>query len=282
MKTIRLVLQRLFLACTLGLYGCVNETTYSNRSMVEPDQTVKQVYGQPTVFSEGDSLVALAVDQSTYRSRDNVIFLRLWVYNGTTSSFSIGHTNVSARAELQAELTLQASAGQSLHSLSQRDFNHWRKEHTRRKILSVNEYYKGSIVNHPYLALNGIEECTPYDSRDCIDELLIKHNDASIQVPIALGFGKIARNASGQLVLIDDNPFSRVVREINYRRTTPKHRHIFPTQELPPGEIQGGFIALDIASLPADGKRNIVVEIQAGSETHQFVIEQSPQVDPAT
>ena len=282
MKTIRPVFQGLLLACGLGIYGCVNETTYSNRSIVEPDQAVKQIYGQPTVFSEGDSLVALAVDQNTYRSRDNVIFLRLWVYNGTSTSFSIGHSHVSARAELQAELTPQASAGLPLHTLSQSDFNRWRKEHTRRKILSVNEYYKGSVVNHPYRAFNGIEKCTPYDNRDCVDELIEKHNDTSIGLPMALGFGQVARDASGQLVLIDDNPFSRIVREITYRRTTPKHRQIVPAQELPPGEVQGGFIALDIASLPADRKRNIVVEIQAGSEIHRFVIEQSPQAYPAT
>nr|WP_010131469.1 hypothetical protein [Microbulbifer agarilyticus] len=270
MKIINLAVLGIVLASVLSLVGCANETTYANRPLLEPDQTIKPIYGQPTVFSEGDNLVALAVDENTYRARDNVVFLRLWVYNGTSNAFALGHAHVTASAEPQGELTPQATAAAQVPSLSQQGFNRWRKEHTRRKILSINEYRKGSVVTSPYLASHGME---------VIKE---QHNDASIGLPFALGFDEIARDATGQGKLIDTNPFSRLVREITYRRTTPKHRHIFSAQELSPGEIQGGFIALDVAALPADSKRHIVVEVQAGNETHQFVIEQSSLTDPAT
>ncbi|KUJ84413.1 hypothetical protein AWR36_001555 [Microbulbifer flavimaris] len=279
-------IKQLLLAGLLGLPGCASDATFANRPVADTGQTLQSIYGQPTVFSEGEHLVALGIDQETFRDEQGVLFLRLWVYNGGQSPLSMGHESVSAWMVEHGEAEPAGEEKALISSLSQDEFNHWRDEHTRRKILSVNDRHVGTPVSNPHLNLRGLQECdllseapdgdASLGESRCIREVL-DDLDYTLRKPLPTktSFGTVARAASGRVVLLDENPFNRLVREIRYLRTTPKYRHLLQIEALAPGTVEGGYIALDIDDLPDDGARTVAVTIDAGGEQHLFHIQQS-------
>ncbi|GMG87071.1 hypothetical protein MNKW57_13920 [Biformimicrobium ophioploci] len=245
--------------------------------MATGEQVVKEVYGQPVIFSEGRHLLALSTDEIIYDAEAEALFLRFWAFNGGTEDLLLD------RADVRGFLH-NANERVSIPLMSQDEVNLWREAKTTRKILSVTYYTNHTPVSSPLYFDTALQDVA-YANRGGVGGMLLQSNELGSGAR-AINGENGAQSTSGILHYYKyfpeyyvgspggDNPFNKTFRKITYRKTVPAPRMIFGDRMIPAGEVQGGFIALDMRNASRKDPAILTLQVKLGGEQHLFNIRQ--------
>lgn len=275
------IIQILVLSWVLG--GCSAPAIYSNTPLATGEQVVKEVYGQPVIFSEGQHLLALSTDEIIYDAEAETLFLRFWAFNGGTEDLLLDSVDVQGFLH-------NANERVSIPLMSQDEVNLWREAKTTRKILKIEYETNHSVVSAPF-CFDTKRQDSASSNRDAAGSILLQPDalDTGIDSDKTKGKnkGKCAPRVTASMLHYykyfpeyyagppgGDNPFNKTFRKITYRKTVPAPRMVFGDRMIPAGEVQGGFIALDMRNASLKDPAVLTLQVKLGGEQHLFNIRQ--------
>ncbi len=225
------------------LHGCAQPTSFVSIPEPESSQVVQELYGVPTLFSESDNLVALASEGTTFDAEQEILFLRLWVYNGTGEALLISSDGITAE--------LEASRGrQAIPTLQQAEVEAWRQENMKREVVSRSSHSRSGPGGSPSYV-----EVYPDNPR----------SDPGVRA------GKISK-----LVRVGPLIGSTWTRQsIFYKKELPQYRSVASEHTLLPGATYAGSVALDMRGIVLSDSDTIQITVDLAGERHQLKMRQA-------